>query len=487
MKKTKSGCETCTWDDTAAWLNRHTYLSGVDLELEVLQAEQEGRDLASVRAQIRALNRVAAPDNGNPLGGGRNGQWLERYKKLSTSIQELPLRSGYPYNEPNDLAEIVAARGEPEVEVPQWSGTKAKLRRQIHGALLGRVCGCLLGKPVEGWHRTSIEITAKATGNWPLERYFRVPTKKMAERIAALRPVHKFGATVKERWYNSCLMPHINGMVPDDDTNYTVLGMDLLMRCGGEFTAQDMASAWLQELPLFTTFTAERVAYRNLVAGVVPPYSATLINPYREWIGAQIRADAYGYANPGNPQRAAEWAWRDATISHVKNGIYGAMWVAAMLAAAAVLRDWEEVIYAGLGEIPAGSRLREDVETIVALWDDGADFDLACEYIHALWNERRMHDWCHTNSNAQIVAASLLWGGRDFGKCIGQAVMAGFDTDCNGATVGSLWGMMYGAGRIPKEWSEPVNNILRTSLVNYPEIAIDKFAARFADWARGDK
>jgi len=159
------------------------------------------------------------------------------------------------------------------------------------------------------------------------------------------------------------------------------------------------------------------------------------------------------------------------------------MWVAAMLAAAAVLDDWAAVIRAGLDQIPARCRLREDVETILALWEDGADYGIACEYIHAQWNERRSHDWCHTNSNAQVVAAALLWGGDAFGQSVARAVMCGFDTDCNGATVGSLWGVMHGVDRIPAAWTGPIRNTLRTGVAGYAEVAVDRLADDIARWA----
>ena len=481
-KKTDAAAEQ---NDEFSWLNRHAWLSGVDLEVELLQAEQEGRDLSSVRTQIRELQKAPRPAGGwaAQLGGARDAAWLARYSRLCETIQALPLRANYAYEEPDDLAGIRRARAPARVGVPAWHGSAARLRRAVHGGLLGRICGCLLGKPVEGWYRTSIEITAKATGNWPLATYFRVPTKRMAERIEALRPVQKFAGERKQLLQNRCLLPRISGMVPDDDTNYTVLGAAMLMRHGADFTPQDVASAWLAWLPLLATCTAERAAYRNLAAGIAPPASAVRLNPYREWIGAQIRADVYGYVNPGAPGRAAEWAWRDASISHVGNGIYGSMWVAAMLAAAAVLDDWEAVIRAGLDQIPARCRLREDVETILALWEDGADYGIACEYIHAQWNERRSHDWCHTNSNAQVVAAALLWGGDAFGQSVARAVMCGFDTDCNGATVGSLWGVMHGVDRIPAAWTGPIRNTLRTGVAGYAEVAVDRLADDIARWA----
>lgn len=464
------------------WHNRHAWLNGVDLDVELLQAEQEGRDLTSIRPLIRRLQKAKrAPDASSaPLGGERDTAWLAGYVRLAEAIQSLPLRADYPYDEPDALDAIREARAPAAIRVPAWKGTAKRFDDKLHGGLLGRICGCLLGKPVEGWYRTSIEVTAKSTGNWPISRYLRVPTRTMAARIDRLKPVQKFDCTQAATLKNRCLLPHISGMVEDDDINYTVLGLAVLKRHGAAFTPQDVAATWLNEMPLLHTCTAERVAYRNLAAGLAPPASATRLNPYREWIGAQIRADFFGYANPGRPERAAEWAWRDASISHVKNGIYGEMWVAAMLAAAAVLDDWEAVIRAGLDQIPARCRLREDVETILALWADGADYGIVCEYIHAQWNERRQHDWCHADANAQVVAAALLWGDDDFGQSVAQAVMCGFDTDCNGATVGSLWGVMHGAKRIPAAWTRPVRNTVRTGVSGYHEIAIDRLAGEMA-------
>ncbi len=153
---------------------------------------------------------------------------------------------------------------------------------------------------------------------------------------------------------------------------------------------------------MFVTCTAERVAYRNAAQGLTAPATATWRNPFREWIGAQIRGDFFGYICPGDPERAAALAFRDASVSHVKNGIYGEMFIAAMLAAAAVCDDVMTVIEAGLDEIPEKCRLRRDVEKVLAWRREGLSAQQVMEEIHRCYDEHSAHGWCHTNSNAMI-------------------------------------------------------------------------------------
>ena len=80
--------------------------------------------------------------------------------------------------------------------------------------------------------------------------------------------------------------------------------------------------------------------------------------------------------------------------------------------------------------------------------------------------------------NAEIVTASLLYGGGDYGRSICRAVQTGFDTDCNGATVGSNLGMRSGAGCIGSEWSGPVVDKLHTSIFGMESVTISEMAEK---------
>ncbi len=458
-----------------AWHRRHPWLAGLELETEARQAREEGRRLTpSLEREFDRLLAVPGQEgswHGGP-GGKRGLDWMAEAGRLMDRVLRCGQDPAFGYEEPSDLRGIRKARPRAP-RLPAWTASRRAFGTQLHGGLLGRICGCLLGKPVEGWRQAEIQALAAATGNWPLTDYLRAPAAREARRIP--RTFRNAKSPV--------LRGNIQGMREDDDTNYTVLGFEVLRRFGSEFSPADVAALWLGLLPIGKVCTAERAAYRNLVDGIIPPESALRRNPYREWIGAQIRADFFGYANPGQPARAAEWAWRDACISHVKNGIYGEMWVAAMLAAAYVESDWVKVIRAGLAQIPARCRLRAAVEGIVTDHGKGVSWEAAVAGVQARWDETHHHDWCHTISNAEVVAIGMLYGEDDYTRTIGCAVGAGFDTDCNGATCGSLWGVRHGVKALPAIWTEPIADTLRTGVDGYAEVRVCDLARRMADWA----
>ena len=73
---------------------------------------------------------------------------------------------------------------------------------------------------------------------------------------------------------------------------------------------------------------------------------------------------------------------------------------------------------------------------------------------------------------------SLLYGELDYGKTICLAVECGFDTDCNGATAGSILGMMLGENGIDSSWTAPIHNKLRTTIFGVGTITIDELVKR---------
>jgi ADP-ribosylglycohydrolase len=206
-----------------------------------------------------------------------------------------------------------------------------------------------------------------------------------------------------------------------------------------------------------------------------PPDSATCLNPHREWIGAQIRADGWAYACPGWPEQAAALAWRDAAVSHVKNGIYGEMFFAALIAACLGTDDLHAALAAARREIPDRSRLAEAIDDTVAWCAEDKGWEQTWERM----NEKYGHYHpVHTINNAVICLLAALHAPDDFERAVSISVMSGLDTDCNGATVGSFMGALLGPEAIPAKLTEPLHDTLHTSLSGLNVVSISDMATR---------
>jgi ADP-ribosylglycohydrolase len=361
--------------------------------------------------------------------------------------------------EPSAYASIVAAVGE-IADLPVDPGV---VPDKIHAGWLGRCAGNGLGKPFESalWTPALIRDYLKTAGAWPPVDYAPV-LDPMPSRFV-----------LRQDCYRTTTRGNVDGVTRDDDLDYTLLNLLLLERCGRDFTTADVAALWLTLLPFGKTFTAEAAAYRNLVNGVPIPRTATVLNPYREWVGALIRADIFGLVSPGRPAEAARLAFHDARLSHVRNGIYGEMWAAAAVAVAFGASSPREVVTRSLAVVPPASRLHAALAHVLDLHGAGAGWDAAIEWIHRL-----DYYYVHTVNNAAIVAAALLWSDGDFTTAIGLAVSAAYDTDSNGATAGAIAGVLTGTAGIPAPWTEPLHDRFTSALSGHAVSSIADLATR---------
>ena len=422
---------------------------------ELRQAREERKDVDDIEQRWFAAGGTPAPARGasqEPVAPELRSLALDLLDELDALPR--PLAAA----EPDEFEAILAAAD------PSGRQEARDLPDRIAGAWLGRAAGCVLGKPVENIPREGIRAIAQATGNWPVQGWFT------AEGLPE---------AVSERWpWNRASRPtslaeNINGIPEDDDLNFTMLGVALLERCGTGFDALDVAKIWLDYMPAGRIFTAERVALRNLLEAYLPPETATRHNPFREWIGARLRVDAYGWAAPGDPVAAARMAWEDARVSHTANGVYAAMFMAAAHAASAAGSSPAACADVGLSVVPAESRLAEALRAARDLAE--LDWEEAVDELYARYGD---YHWVHAINNTALVGAALYAFDDDFSRAISAVVQGGWDTDTNGAAVGSVVGAAVGVEGIEERWSAPLGGRFTSSLPGFDGITIDELVRR---------
>ncbi len=385
---------------------------------------------------------------------------------------------------PNDLTSIRLLRPQGPRDL-KWSPTEGELLDGFNGAWLGRTTGCALGLPVEQvgvlatertyLGREKIRERLNSSQDWPLSDFFAASTETAST------------------WGSNSLRPNISYMEPDDDIHYSIAGLCIMETYGPGFSWTDVADWWISHFPLSALCTAEAQAMLNYASrtarwgsdggarsSATPEFCRRYRNPYREWIGAQIRSDPWAWVAAGNPELAAEFAFRDASWTHTANGIYGSMFFAALQSAAFVVKDPHELINIALSEIPAECDLALAIHETVALCATANDWESAMEklekYIYGL-SEHLMNP-VHTINNACVCIVALLFSNGEPISAMSIAVMAGLDTDCNGATVGAISGALAGGSRFNNSLSAKLNNRIVTRIPGMQDLLISDLAQR---------
>ncbi|HHV62095.1 MAG TPA: helix-turn-helix domain-containing protein [Firmicutes bacterium] len=302
---------------------------------------------------------------------------------------------------------------------------------RVYGGWLGKCIGGALGMPVEGWSHEKI-----------LSSY--------GEVVNYLSPP----STI------------------NDDTSYEIVFIHALKEHGISLTSEDLALEWLEHIPI--GYTAEKVALDNLRKGLMPPLSATTDNPYSEWIGAQMRGEVCGFIAPGRPDIAIEYAYKDAIISHEREGVYGEMYDAALISLAFIEGDIRRLIEAGLAFVPPRSKFAKVVRDSIEWCRTSGDWREAWQKMAQSYLSE--YNWVHTFPNIAAAVIGLWFGEGDFERTICITTMCGLDTDCNAGQVGAILGTIIGANQIPAKWREPIKDRLDSEVIGFEHLKISEIA-----------
>ena len=276
------------------------------------------------------------------------------------------------------------------------------------------------------------------------------------------------GGTMGTPYESSRQMNDIQGFVteanvvlPNDDLDLQLIWLLALERCGvAGLDAKRLGEFWLSYItPHWNEYG---VGKANMKLGIQPPLSGECFNTWKHSNGAWIRTEIWASLAPGAPDVAMKYAYEDASVDHgTCEGTIAAMFVAAMESAAYVESDRFKLIDIALSKIPSESRLAKSIRYLLELYHSGVDYKEARDLIQKQ-NADIGDGWFEAPSNVAYTMIGFLWGEGDFKRSMIYAINCGDDTDCTGATIGSLLGIIGGMKAIPEDWRAHIGDEIVT-------------------------
>ncbi len=248
------------------------------------------------------------------------------------------------------------------------------------------------------------------------------------------------------------------GGAPNDDLEMQLIWLKALEEVGPGLCAADLAQYWLDCVGY--NWDEYGLSKTNLRLGLRPPASGAYNNWFVDCMGCPIRSEIWACIAPGAPRVAVRYAYQDAICDHAGGeSVYGEFFNTAIESAAFVESDPQRLLDIGRSYVPGGSRTAEAIDAARAAFAEG----LTWQQARARVLEATPHyvaQYSPINMGFQVIG--LLWG-EDFGDALCKTVNCGYDTDCTGATLGSILGIIHGASALPVKWTKPLGEQITTS------------------------
>ncbi len=305
-------------------------------------------------------------------------------------------------------------------DAPKVVLNEADFRDRVYACMLGKNIGGTLGMPFEG--------------------------AREAHNLTFFTPVPKEPAA-------------------NDDLDLQLLWLKALEDRGPRINACDLGDHWLRYVPV--DWNEYGIGKANMRLGLLPPMSGQFRNVWKDSNGAWIRSEIWACVAPGQPALAARYAFEDACVDHgTAEGTWAELFTASLESAAFVEHDRDRLLAIALSYVPKDSLVAKAVRATMDAKKRGLDWKAAREQVIKVTEST---GWFMAPRNVAFTILGWLYGDGEFGKSICIAVNCGDDTDCTGATLGSIWGILYGSKSIPEKWRAPVGEgIKNVAIAGFP-------------------
>lgn len=255
----------------------------------------------------------------------------------------------------------------------------------------------------------------------------------------------------------------------NDDLDLQLVWLKALEENGpGNINPHVLGEYWLNYIP--PHWNEYGIGKGNMKAGLLPPLSGQYNNYWKNSNGAWIRSEIWACTSPASPDTAIKFALADACVDHgMSEGTYAELFTACIESAAFVVQNALELIDIGLSKIPKDCRVARSINIVVDANKKGISWKEARELV--LQDSLNDLGWFMAPANVAYTMLGLLYGEGDFKKSMILAINCGDDTDCTGATLGALFGIMYGTSVIPEDWRAHIGDKIVT-------VAVDRGSCR---------
>ncbi len=239
-----------------------------------------------------------------------------------------------------------------------------------------------------------------------------------------------------------------------DDTDFALLTAQTIIENDGQINIKNVVNSWNKYVAPLSHLnrggSSEKEGMANIKKGIMPPLSGQY-NAYYMSDGAAMRITPIGIVCAGNPEKASELAEIEASLSHWREGIWGAQAVAAAISVAMVDADVNDIIKAAMKVIPDDTWFKFSMDKAFEIIDQHENLEDAWMPLHqALWSTYKA---VVPEAVTSAFAVLKLTDG-EFKRGVIYGGNFGRDADTIGAIVGAIAGAKNGANNIPEVWKE---------------------------------